>query len=49
MIGASREQEPRIAVLKGRLAEGLGRNSDALAAYRAASESDDRGAAARGR
>jgi tetratricopeptide (TPR) repeat protein len=48
-IGASKELEPRIAVLRGRLAEGLGRNQDALAAYRAASDSADRGAAARGR
>ena len=47
-IGASKELEPRIAVLAGRLAEGLGRNQDALSAYRAASDSADRGAAARG-
>ena len=48
-IGAPKEMQPRIAVLTGRLAEGLGRNEDALAAYRAASDSTDRGAAARGR
>jgi len=48
-IGAPKELEPRLAVLRGRLAEGLGRSEDALAAYRMASDSTDRGAAARGR
>ena len=48
-IGTPKELEPRIAVLTGRVAEGLGRNEDALTAYRTASDSADRGAAARGR
>jgi tetratricopeptide (TPR) repeat protein len=48
-IGVSKEMEPRIALLRGRLAEGLGHNEDALAAYRAAADSSDRMAAARGR
>src|SRR5262249_6650426 len=38
-----------VAVLSGRLAEGLGRVSDALAAYRSAADSRDRPAAAQGR
>ena len=48
-IGVPREMQPTIAVLTGRLAEGLGRNEDALDAYRAAAESRDRPAAAQGR
>jgi tetratricopeptide (TPR) repeat protein len=48
-IGIPREFEPRMAVLTGRLAEGLGRGEDALAAYRRAAESWDRPAAAQGR
>ncbi len=39
-VGVPKELEPRIAVLQGRLDEGLGRNEDALAAYRAAAEFD---------
>src|SRR5712671_5703871 len=40
---------PVVAVLNGKLAEALGRNEDALAAYRAAAESTNRPAAAQGR
>ena len=36
MVGVPRELEPAIAVLTGRLAEGLGRVEDALRSYRAA-------------
>ncbi|HML13569.1 MAG TPA: tetratricopeptide repeat protein [Xanthobacteraceae bacterium] len=38
-----------VFVLKGRMAEGLGRIADALAAYQSAAESPDRPAAAQGR
>ena len=48
-IGVPAELEPSIAVLAGRLYEGLGRNEDALTNYRAASASKDRRAAAQGR
>ena len=48
-VGVPRELEPAIAVLTGRLAEGLGRIEDALRAYRAAGDSWDRPAAAQGR
>ena len=44
-----REMRPIVAVLSGRLAEGLGRVSDALAAYHSAAESNNRPAAAQGR
>ncbi len=47
-IGIPREMEPQIAVLLGKLAEGLGRAEDALKAYRTAAESWDRRAAAQG-
>lgn len=49
VIGVPRELAPAVAVLTGRLAEGLGRKDDALAAYRAAAVSADRPAAAQGR
>ncbi len=49
MVGVPRELEPAIAVLTGRLAEGLGRIEDALRSYRAAYDSWDRPAAAQGR
>ena len=49
MVGVPRELEPAIAVLTGRLAEGLGRVEDALRAYRTAYNSWDRPAAAQGR
>jgi tetratricopeptide (TPR) repeat protein len=48
-IGVPRELEPTIAVLTGRLAQGLGRTDDALTAYRAAADSADRPQAAQGR
>jgi hypothetical protein len=47
-IGVPHELEPAMAVLKGRLAEGMGRNEDALAAYQTAADSWDRRAAAQG-
>src|SRR5580704_16128456 len=47
-IGVSHELEPAIAVLIGRLAEGMGRNEDALSAYQTAADSWDRRAAAQG-
>jgi hypothetical protein len=47
-IGVSHELEPAMAVLIGRLAEGMGRNEDALAAYQTAADSWDRRAAAQG-
>jgi tetratricopeptide (TPR) repeat protein len=49
LIGVSHELEPTVSVLSGRLAEGLGRNEDALNAYRTAADSWDRRAAAEGR
>jgi hypothetical protein len=48
-VGVSPEIEPAVNVLTGRLAEGLGRNDDALTNYRAAAESFDRRAASQGR
>jgi hypothetical protein len=47
-IGVPHELEPAMAVLMGRLAEGMGRNEDALAAYQTAADSWDRRAAAQG-
>ena len=47
-IGIPHAMEPAIAVLMGRLAEGMGRPEDALAAYRTAADSWDRPAAAQG-
>jgi tetratricopeptide (TPR) repeat protein len=47
-IGIPHGMEPALAVLMGRLAEGLGRREDALAAYRTAADSWDRPAAAQG-
>ena len=47
-IGMSHELEPAMAVLIGRLAEGMGRNEDALSAYQTAADSWDRRAAAQG-
>jgi tetratricopeptide (TPR) repeat protein len=47
-IGIPHQMEPALAVLMGRLAEGLGRKQDALAAYRTAADSWDRPAAAQG-
>ena len=48
-IGVSPDLEPQVSVLTGRVAEGLGRGSEALAAYRFAAASPDRPAAAQGR
>jgi tetratricopeptide (TPR) repeat protein len=47
-IGVSHELEPAMAVLIGRLAEGMGRNEDALSAYQTAADSWDRRAATQG-
>jgi len=47
-IGVPHDLEPAMAVLIGRLAEGMGRSEDALAAYRTAADSWDRRAAAQG-
>ncbi len=47
--GVPPEMKPSIAVLVGRLDEGLGRKEDALKNYRAAADSRDRRAAAQGR
>jgi tetratricopeptide (TPR) repeat protein len=48
-VGISRELEPAMSVLAGRIAEGLGRPLDALRAYRTSIDSWDRRAAAQGR
>jgi len=47
-IGVPRDLEPALSVLIGRLAEGMGRTEDALAAYSTAADSWDRRAAAQG-
>jgi tetratricopeptide (TPR) repeat protein len=47
-LGPARERDNDLAVLKGRVMEGLGRMSEALALYQTASGSVDRPAAARG-
>jgi len=49
MLGVPTELAPPVQVLKGRLAEALGRVADALVAYRSAADSRDRPAAAQGR
>ena len=46
VVGVPAELKPAISVLRGRLAEGLGHDRDALDAYRIAVESPDRIAAA---
>ena len=48
-VGVPRALEPMLAVLNGRLAEGLGRVDDALQSFQAAGDSWDRRAAAQGR
>jgi tetratricopeptide (TPR) repeat protein len=48
-IGITRELEPAVSVLAGRIAEGLGRPMDALRAYQTSADSWDRPAAAQGR
>ncbi len=47
-IGVPAPMQPAIAVLVGRLYQGLGRNEDALTNYRAAAASSDQSAAAQG-
>ncbi|MGB8400235.1 tetratricopeptide repeat protein [Bradyrhizobium sp.] len=49
VVGIPKEMRPAIAVLRGRLAEALGHDKDALDAYRFAANSSDRAAAAEGR
>jgi tetratricopeptide (TPR) repeat protein len=49
IIGVAPEQKPAIAVLRGRLAEALGHDKDALSEYRMAVDSPDRAAAAEGK
>jgi tetratricopeptide (TPR) repeat protein len=48
-IGVPPELEPSVAVMTGRLNEGVGRNEDALTSYRSAAASNDRRSAAQGR
>jgi tetratricopeptide (TPR) repeat protein len=48
-IGVPHEMQPMLAVLMGRLDEGMGRSEDALSAYRTAADSWDRPSAAQGR
>lgn len=49
VIGIPSEMKPEIAVLRGRLAEALGHDKDALDAYRYAAESPDRQASVEAR
>jgi tetratricopeptide (TPR) repeat protein len=49
VIGIPDEMKPDIAVLRGRLAEALGHDKDALDAYRYAAHSDDRQASSEAR
>lgn len=49
VIGIPNETKPEIAVLRGRLAEALGHDKDALDAYRYAAQSPDREASAEAR
>src|SRR4051812_429181 len=49
VVGIPKEMKPSIAVLRGRLAEALGHDKDALDAYRFAANSADRPAAAEGK
>jgi hypothetical protein len=49
VVGIPKEMKPEIAVLRGRLAEALGHDKDALDAYRFAANSADRPAAAEAR
>jgi len=48
-VGVPQDMKPAIDVLRGRIAEGLGRKDDALKDYRSAVASTDRKAAAQGR
>jgi tetratricopeptide (TPR) repeat protein len=47
-VGLSHELQAEISVLVGRLSEGMGHSEQALSAYRAAADSQDRPAAAQG-
>lgn len=47
-IGMAPGMQPSLAVLQGRLAQGLGKTSEALRNFRRAAESDDRPSAAQG-
>ena len=49
VVGIPQEMKPAIAVLRGRLAEALGHDKDALDAYHYAANASDRAAAAEGR
>ncbi|GKQ53139.1 tetratricopeptide repeat protein [Bradyrhizobium sp. Ce-3] len=49
VVGVPDELRPAVAVLRGRLAEALGQEKDALDAYRFAANSSDRQAAAEGK
>jgi hypothetical protein len=49
VIGVPNEMKPEIVVLRGRLAEALGHDKDALDAYRYAAQSSDRQASAQAR
>jgi len=44
-VGVAPEMQPQVALMRGRLDEGLGRDADALERYHEAIESPDRGAA----
>src|ERR1700739_1577648 len=46
VIGVPAEKQPEVAVLRGRLAEALGHDRDALDEYKLATASDDRRSAA---
>src|SRR5262249_1502138 len=48
-IGVPRELEPSMAVISGRISQGLGRMEDARRSYQAAADSQDRQAAAQGK
>ncbi len=49
VVGVLPEQKPAVSVLRGRLAEALGHDKDALGEYRMAVDSADRAAAAEGK
>jgi hypothetical protein len=49
VVGVPKEMKPSVAVLRGRLAEALGHDKDALDEYRFAANSADRPSAAEGR
>jgi len=49
VVGLPPEQQPAVAVLRGRLAEALGHEKDALGEYKMAVDSPDRAAAAEGK